>query len=109
MKKITSSIVAGVAMLLLLALTTPAFAREVETITGEGKCGKCAMHETEKCQNVISVEKDGKTVNYYLTGKVSKEFHENLCKENKRVTATGNVKEKDGKMTMAVEKIELAK
>ncbi|HWF18830.1 MAG TPA: DUF6370 family protein [Verrucomicrobiae bacterium] len=109
MKKITTSLLAGVVALMLLALTTPAFAREVETITGEGKCAKCALHQTEKCQNAVEVQKDGKTVTYYLTGKVSKDFHENLCKESKKVTATGDVSEKDGKMTMKVTKIEEVK
>lgn len=109
MKKIASIMIVGAVMLLTLALTSPAFAREVETITGMGKCAKCALHETDKCQNVVEVEKDGKTVKYYLTGKASKDFHDNLCKESQKVTVTGNVKEKDGKMMMAVKTIELAK
>lgn len=109
MKKITSLLIVGAVALLMFALTTPTFARDVETITGMGKCAKCALHETDKCQNAVEVEKDGKTVTYYLTGKVSKEFHENLCKTSQKVTVTGNVKEKDGKMMMAVKTIELAK
>ena len=109
MKKITS-LAAVITALVLFALSTPAFAREVETITGDGKCAKCALHETDKCQNVIQTQKDGKTVTYYLTGKVSKDYHhDNLCKETKKVTATGDVTEKDGKMMMAVTKIEEAK
>jgi RecG-like helicase len=111
MKTLSKSIVAGVAGLLMLALVSPAIAADkTVTITGEGKCGKCAMKETEKCQNVISVDKNGKTVNYYLVqNDVSKSFHENLCKESKKVTATGTVKKVDGKMEMTAEKIELAK
>lgn len=106
MKKITS-IIAGLA---LLALVLPAMAKDVQTITGEGKCAKCALHETAKCQNVIQVEKDGKTVTYYLTGKASTAFHkDNLCEGSKKVTATGTVTEKDGKMMMHVTKIEEAK
>lgn len=109
MKKLTC-LVAGVAALFIIALATPAFAKDVQTITGEGKCAKCALHETDKCQNVIETEKDGKKVTYYLTGKTSKEFHhDNLCKESQKVTATGNVTEKNGKMYMAVKSIELAK
>ena len=106
----------GIAGLLLLALATPAFAAEEGkekgkqiTITGEGKCGKCSLKETEKCQNVIQVEKDGKKVNYYLAkNKVSDDFHSNLCKESKKVTATGTVKEVDGKKEFTAKKIELA-
>jgi len=106
----------SIAGLLLLALATPAPAAEEgkekgkkTTITGEGKCGKCALKETEKCQNVIQVEEGGKKVNYYLTkNKVSNEFHDNICKESKKVTATGTVKEVDGKKEFTASKIELA-
>src|SRR3989442_1635391 len=114
MKK-TSLLITGVAGLLLLALATPTFAAEKEkgkdktvTITGEGKCGKCALHETEKCHNVIQTEnKNGKKVTYYLTqNDVSKAFHDNICKESKKVTATGTVKTEDGKKVLTVTKIE---
>ncbi len=112
MKKIIASALAAVAGLLLIGLTTPAFAAEgkVETISGDCKCGKCALHETAKCQNVIQVEKDGKTVNYYLVqNDISKGFHDNVCKDTKKVTATGTVEEVDGKMQMTVTKIEEVK
>jgi hypothetical protein len=114
MKKSTflKSIVAG---LLLLAIATPpmtmaAAEDKIETIKGDGKCGKCALKETEKCQNVIQVEKAGKKTTYYLVeNKVSKDFHDNVCKETKKVTATGTVKEVDGKKQFTATKIELAK
>ena len=97
----------------MLAITPPTFGAEKEktiTITGEGKCGKCALHETEKCHNVIQVEKDGKKTTYYLTqNDKSKAFHENICKESKKVTATGTVKKEDGKKVLTVTSIELAK
>ena len=101
----------GIAGLVVLAWATPAFAGDkVVTITGEGKCGKCALHETAKCQNVIQTKEDGKTVNYYLTqNDVSKNLHEDLCKETKKVTATGSVKEVDGKKEFTVSKIEVVK
>ena len=110
MKKGASII--GLAGLFLLAMATATFAADKDkevTITGEGKCGKCALHETAKCQNVIQTTEDGKTVTYYLTqNSVSKNFHDNLCKESKKVTATGTVKEVDGKKQMTVTKLELA-
>ena len=57
----------------------------------------------------LSVEKDGKKVNYYLAkNKVSDDFHSNICKESKKVTATGTVKEVDGKKEFTAKKIELA-
>jgi|SRR5882762_10289093 len=106
-------LITSIAGLLLLPLATPTFAAEKAkevTITGEGKCGKCAMHDTEKCQNVIEAKEDGKTVKYYLTdNKVSKDFHGEICKETKKVTATGRVKEVEGKKMLTVTKIEVVK
>ncbi|HTI98289.1 MAG TPA: DUF6370 family protein [Dongiaceae bacterium] len=110
--KSINTLFAGLVAGCALALTLPAFAaadKEV-TITGMGTCGKCALHETKHCQNVIQVEKDGKTTNYFLTdNKVSDEFHDNICKKPAKVTATGTVTEKDGKMEMTVTKIALVK
>jgi len=109
MKK-SLALVAGVAVLLLAAATVRTLAAgESITITGEGKCAKCALKETKECQNVIQTEKDGKKVNYFLVANdVSKEFHGKLCKESKKVTATGTVKEVDGKPELTATKIELA-
>src|SRR2546421_1047221 len=105
-------LMASVAALALLALATPTYAADDSkeiTITGEGKCGKCSLKETEKCQNVIQVEEKGKKVNYYLAkNKVSDDFHDNICKESKKVKATGTVKEVDGKKEFTAKKIELA-
>jgi len=94
-------------------LAIPAFAADKDkevTITGEGKCAKCSLHTADKCQNVIEATEDGKTVTYYLAqNKTSKDFHENLCKHSEKVTATGTVKEEDGKKVLTVSKIEEAK
>jgi hypothetical protein len=74
-------------------------AAETKTITGEGKCAKCALKETKTCQNVIEVEEDGKTVKYYLAHEgASKKYH-----------GTGEVEEKDGKKVMTATKVEKAK
>ena len=74
-------------------------------------CGKCTLHETASCQNVIQVEKDGKTVKYYLTkNDLSDAMHEDICHgDPKKVTATGTVVEKDGKEMLTVTKLEAAK
>ena len=96
---------------LVFALATTSFAAEGKEVTvkGEGKCAKCSLKETKECQNVIQTEKDGKKVNYYLVANdVSKEFHGKLCKETKKVTATGTVKEVEGKLQMTPTKMELA-
>jgi hypothetical protein len=112
--KRTSLLLLGVAGLLLLALATPTFAADKskeKTITGEAKCAKCMLKETDKCQTVIQVEnKNGKTVNYYLADNdVAKAFHENVCKEAKKATATGTNKKVDGKNQFTASKIALAK
>src|SRR5947207_15841826 len=108
MKK--SLAVAAVMALLFGAATLRSVAADkAVTITGEGKCAKCALKETKECQNVIQTEKDGKKVNYFLVANdVSKEFHGKLCKESKKVRATGTIKEVEGKLELTATKIELA-
>jgi Family of unknown function (DUF6370) len=85
------------------------FAAEVKTIVGDGQCAKCSLKETAKCQNAVVVDEAGKKVTYYLAkNKVSNDFHKNVCTEIKKVKATGDVEEKDGKMVMTATSIELA-
>jgi len=81
------------------------------TLTGTMVCAKCKLHEADKCQNVLQVDKDGKTVNYYLTqNKVSKDFHSNICQnDGEKVTVTGTVKEKGEKEMLVASKIEEVK
>ena len=109
MKK-SLALVATVAAFVLAATAVRTFAAdETVTITGEGKCAKCALKETKECQNAIQVKSGDKTVTYYLAANdVSKEFHGKLCKETKQIKATGTVKEVDGKMQLTATKIELA-
>jgi hypothetical protein len=99
------------ALLALIALIPTAVAADKEvTLTGEGKCGKCALKETKDCQNVLQVEKDGKKTTYYLEqNDVSKKFHPELCTETKKIQVTGTVKEVNGKQQLTAKKIELAK
>src|SRR5689334_10953407 len=105
MKK-ASLLFTSIAALALLALTAPSVAsakdKEV-TISGEAKCAKCTLHEGDKCQTVIQTEgKNGKKVTYYLTDTAAaKSFHENVCHEPKKVTATGVAKKADGKHELA--------
>jgi hypothetical protein len=83
-------------------------AAEVKTVTGQGQCAKCSLNETKGCQNAIVVEEGGKKVTYYLVhDKVSKAFHKNVCQTIKKVTATGDVVEKDGKMVMTATEIKV--
>ena len=111
--KRTSFILAGAVGLFMLALALPALAEDKEkeiTITGESKCAKCALKESEKCQTVIQVEKNDKKVTYYLVkNDVSDKFHKNVCSETKKATATGTNKKVEGKNQFTATKIELAK
>jgi hypothetical protein len=114
MKK-TKFIIALLAGLALASFTTSAFAADAAaketTITGNMVCGKCTLHETEKCQNVVQVMEDGKTVNYYLKqNAVSKKEHSAVCHgDTEKVTVTGTVAEKDGKKTLTPTKIDAVK
>lgn len=87
---------------------TVAFAAEV-TITGDGQCAKCSLNETKSCQNAIVTEEGGKKVTYYLKhNDVSKAFHKNICQATKKIKATGEVTEEDGKKILTPTKIENA-
>jgi hypothetical protein len=109
--KLILAIVAG----LMLAFGTSSLlaqdAGKVITITGNMVCAKCTLHETASCQNVVQVEKDGKTVKYYLAkNDVSDAMHDDICHgDAKKVTATGTLVEKDGKEVLTVTKLEAAK
>ena len=80
------------------------------TMTGMLVCGKCKLHITEKCQNVLQVDQNGTTVNYFLTqNKVSKDFHSNICQnDGEKVTVTGTVKEKGEKEVLTATSITAA-
>ena len=110
--KRTSFILAGVVGLFMLALVFPALAEangKVITINGEAKCAKCALHESQKCQSVIQVEKDGKNTTYYLVkNEASDKFHKNVCSETKKATATGTCKKVEGKLQFTATKVALA-
>ena len=86
------------------------YAADSVTVTGEGRCGKCSLKETAKCQNVIEVTENGKTVKYYMAdNKTAKDYHKTVCTKTVKTTATGTVEEQDGKKVMTASKIEEAK
>jgi hypothetical protein len=107
---------------MLLAAATPTLAADDSTskgkeshpatITGDAKCAKCTLKEADKCQTVVEAEgRNGHMVKYYLVdNEIAKNFHENVCKEPKKVKVTGTVKRtEDGKRELTATKIELAK
>jgi hypothetical protein len=113
MKKLLLSVVAVGAFAFF---TSPSFAADEaapreRTLTGEAKCAKCALKESDKCQNVVEVtgRNGNKTVYYLVQNDVSKKFHETVCKETKKVTMTGTSKMVDGKREFTASKIEVAK
>ncbi len=111
MKK-TIMYVAAASGLLLTVSTARVLAADQEvTVTGSMVCAKCTLHEAKSCQNVVQVQKDGKTVNYYLKqNDISKAAHDPICGGTaEKVTVTGTVKEKDGKEMMTPTKIEPVK
>jgi len=90
-----------------LSLNAAEAGKEVK-LTGEGKCAKCALKKADKCQNVVEVKEGDKTKLYYLTGDISQAFHKNLCSGTAKVKLEGKLTEKDGKLEVAVAKIEKA-
>ena len=67
---------------LLLAVATSRLLRRRRgnkevTITGKWSAANARCMKPRSCQNVVQVQKDGKTVNYYLTqNDVSKAAHD---------------------------------
>lgn len=108
-----TALITGLAGLFLFAVAGPAFADDKEvTVTGEGKCAKCILKEGDKCQTVIETKEDGKTVKYYVAdNEVGRKFSDkdDVCEKAKPVTATGTVKEIDGKKVFTAKKIKLVK
>ena len=98
--------------LFLASTTFQGFAEDEKTITikGEGMCAKCSLKETKDCQNAVKVKTGDKTVTYYFVkNDVAKKFHGEICQATKKVTATGTVKEVDGKQEFTATKIEVDK
>ncbi len=105
----------GVGVVLILTTNARADDKEV-TLKGNLVCGKCTLKETPlACTNVLQVETDGKTVNYYLDDKGKNEvYHKSCCACAKDqtgavATVTGVVTEKDGRMYIKPSKVEVAK
>lgn len=111
MKKSVLTLVAGALLAIFTSNVNAADTGKETTLSGNLVCAKCVLHETKECQNVLQVQQDGKTVNYYLTqNDTSKKFHDNICgTSGEKATVTGTVSEKKGKETLTASKIEAAK
>ncbi len=99
------ALVVGVAALSLAAgVSAQETKGEKKTLEGKLVCGKCKLSETEKCSNVLVVEKDGKEIKYWLKDKGKAEkYHK--CTGEKEVKITGIVKEVEekGEKKMVIE------
>jgi len=108
--KLWPMLVAGLLIAVFTSCSTMHKSDEV-TMTGIMVCGKCKLHQTAVCQNVLQVtDQNGNTVNYFLTqNDVSKAFHSNICmNDGEKATVTGTVEEKNGQEMMTASKIEAA-
>ena len=90
-----------------------AYAADEKTYKGEAVCAKCALEETPKCQNTVTVDEAGAKTTYYIThDAVSKKAHGALgiCTAKKgagvKVAVTGTMKEENGKKVITASKIE---
>ena len=80
------------------------------TLSGEMVCGKCTLHETTKCQNVLKVTDAGKETKYYLAqNDVAKTNHEHVCSAPEKATVTGVVSDEGGKKTLTASAIKFEK
>lgn len=88
----------------------PAAAAGAEvTLSGDMMCGKCALSETKKCQNVLKVTEGGKETKYYLADNATaKEKHSHVCSGTEKATVKGTVAEEGGKKVLTASDIKFA-
>jgi hypothetical protein len=102
---------AVLAVAVVVSGVTLARASDEKTIKGETGCAKCTLKETKECQNVLTVEEDGKEVKYYMDmkNKVAKDNHQKggFCQGGKTAKVTGTIKEEGGKKMIEPTKIEV--
>jgi hypothetical protein len=109
MKKLLTTVLATAAVALALAFNADAESKgKTLTLTGKGCCAKCCLKESDACQSVLTVEKDGKKTKYYLVeNEVSKGFHSQICETVKNITVTATCKKVGDKLELTAEKIEI--
>ncbi len=94
----------------ILGLSASTRAEEVK-LTGVGACAKCILSLTPKCQNAITVTgKDGKKEVILMEHNgVARDFHDVICQNEIKVTATGTLAEQNGQKVLTPTKIVEAK
>ena len=100
----------GALLVLMGAFPQQIAADEAVTLNGVGLCAKCALGQTDTCQNAIRLNEGGKEVVYLLTvNDVSKAFHKNVCSGTTNISAVGNFAEVGGKKFFTANKLSLRK
>ncbi len=99
--------------LILLGWGGLARAEDVKAMTLKGtlECGKCALHETDACSNVLDVKSGTTDTKYYLVDNdLTRSDHAKICTAPKdNVSVTGTISEKDGKKWLTATAIEFPK
>ena len=103
-----NKLIAAAALVLAFALASPSvFAAAETTLSGTLVCAQCKLQKADahECQDVLLVDQNGTTVEYYVVkNKVSKDSGE-ACTLEIPATVTGEVSEKDGRKWIAPSKI----
>ena len=97
---------------LLLAFASPAaggmIAAAEDVFKGTLVCAKCGLQKADatECQDVLLVEDNGTTTEYYITKNEVAEQSGEACTLKIPATVTGSVSQKDGKIWLTASKIE---
>ena len=69
------------------------------TLTGKVVCAMCILTKSDAkdCQNVLLVDKNGATEEYYLVKNPVAEKYGHACKNERAAVVTGKLTKKDGK------------
>lgn len=101
-------LIAAAAFIVALAFAaSPLQALAETTLSGTIVCAQCKLQKADahECQDVLLVDNNGQTVEYYIVkNNVSKESGE-ACTLEIPATITGEVSEKDGRKWIAASKI----
>jgi hypothetical protein len=98
--KTAAKIVLSLAVILGFFALAQADDKKEVTLKGKMVCGKCTLKVCQKCTNVLQVEEDGKTVNYFIDDKGGKaSYHKAICPggASQQAEVTGTVSTKDDK------------
>lgn len=78
------------------------------TLEGTVMCAKCTLKKegATECQDVVVVEKEGESAEYYVVKNEVSESFGHTCQSKTTAKVTGTVEEKDGKSWITATVIE---